>query len=77
MDYPVNHINKTFLPTPLNATLDVGYGNGQFGYLNPQQFHFHSPSEHTVNSKQFDLEMHIVHVDNTTQAAVAVLSFLF
>lgn len=25
------------------------------------QFHFHAPSEHTVNGKQFDMELHIVH----------------
>lgn len=25
------------------------------------QFHFHSPSEHTVNGRRFDLELHIVH----------------
>jgi carbonic anhydrase len=25
------------------------------------QFHFHSPSEHTINEKQYDMEMHLVH----------------
>lgn len=25
------------------------------------QFHFHSPSEHTINGKHTDLEIHIVH----------------
>jgi len=25
------------------------------------QFHFHTPSEHTVSMRQFDLEMHLVH----------------
>jgi len=25
------------------------------------QFHFHTASEHTVNKRQFDLEMHLVH----------------
>lgn len=28
----------------------------------PMQFHFHSPSEHTINGKQYPLEMHIVHM---------------
>ena len=27
----------------------------------PLQFHFHSPSEHTIDEKHFDLEMHVVH----------------
>lgn len=25
------------------------------------QFHFHSPSEHTIDGKEFELELHIVH----------------
>lgn len=25
------------------------------------QFHFHSPSEHTIDGQEFDLELHIVH----------------
>lgn len=25
------------------------------------EFHFHSPSEHTLNGKYYDLEMHLVH----------------
>ena len=25
------------------------------------QFHFHSPSEHTIDNREFDLELHIVH----------------
>jgi carbonic anhydrase len=25
------------------------------------QFHFHNPSEHTIDGQEFDLELHIVH----------------
>lgn len=28
----------------------------------PIQYHFHSPSEHTLEGRSFDAEMHIVHV---------------
>mmetsp|Transcript_26390 Transcript_26390/g.23320 ORF Transcript_26390/g.23320 Transcript_26390/m.23320 type:complete len:171 (+) Transcript_26390:132-644(+) len=28
------------------------------------QFHFHAPSEHTINGKYADLELHIVHKDD-------------
>jgi carbonic anhydrase len=28
----------------------------------PAQLHFHAPSEHTVNGKHYDLELHIVHL---------------
>lgn len=27
----------------------------------PLQFHFHAPSEHTVEGKYYDLEVHFVH----------------
>lgn len=30
------------------------------------QFHFHSPSEHTVNGEAFPLEMHLVHAETGT-----------
>lgn len=36
----------------------VTVGSGRFELL---QFHFHSPSEHTVGGKHFPLEMHLVH----------------
>lgn len=39
-----------------------------------QQFHFHSPSEHTVNGKHSDMEMHLVHKsDDGTIAVIGVL----
>lgn len=39
------------------------------------QFHFHSPSEHTVNGEQFPLEMHMVH--QAADGAIAVLAVHF
>lgn len=35
-----------------------------------QQFHFHSPSEHTVAGKHFDMEMHLVHKSDEGEIAV-------
>jgi len=40
------------------------------------EFHFHSPSEHTLNGKQFDLELHIVHQANK-EAHHSVIAILF
>jgi carbonic anhydrase len=34
------------------------------------QFHFHSPSEHTVNGKHYPLEMHFVHKSADNKLAV-------
>lgn len=36
-----------------------------------KQFHFHSPSEHTVNGKSYAMEMHFVHVDDQGGLMVA------
>ena len=39
-----------------------------------KQFHFHSPSEHTLGGKSFAMEMHFVHMDeNGALAVVGVL----
>jgi carbonic anhydrase len=38
------------------------------------QFHFHSPSEHTVGGKHFDMEMHLVH--KSAEGKVAVVAVL-
>lgn len=35
-----------------------------------QQFHFHSPSEHTVNGRHYPMEMHLVHKSADGQVAV-------
>jgi carbonic anhydrase len=34
------------------------------------QFHFHSPSEHTMNGKQYAMEVHLVHKNDEGQLAV-------
>ena len=34
------------------------------------QYHFHAPSEHTVNGLQFPMEMHLVHTNAEGQLAV-------
>lgn len=42
----------------------------------PLQFHFHAPSEHTVDGKHYDLEMHIVHA-NSDSSALSVVGVFF
>ncbi len=40
-----------------------------------KQFHFHTPSEHTVEGKSFPMEAHFVHLDK--EGNIAVLGLLF
>ena len=35
-----------------------------------EQFHFHTPSEHQFNGKNFDMELHFVHKDENNQLVV-------
>ncbi len=41
------------------------------------QLHFHAPSEHTINGRHYDLEMHLVHVDKVTKQPAAVIGLFF
>jgi carbonic anhydrase len=34
------------------------------------QFHFHTPSEHTVDANSFEMELHLVHMDEDENLAV-------
>merc|ERR1712154_270994 len=40
-----------------------------------RQFHFHTPSEHTLDAKQYEMEMHLVHTNEKDE--IAVLGFIF
>ena len=43
------------------AELDITFPDGSRSYFEPLQFQFHSPSEHTVEGRNYDLEVHFVH----------------
>ncbi|XAR59991.1 Carbonate dehydratase [Bertholletia excelsa] len=76
--------------TPSNATL-INRGHdislkweGKAGYLEIngthyelKQCHWHSPSEHTVNGRRFDLEIHLVHESKNNQSAVIGILYTF
>lgn len=40
-----------------------------------RQFHFHTPSEHTLDSRQYEMELHLVHTNEEDE--IAVLGFIF
>ncbi|CAN0926169.1 Alpha carbonic anhydrase 4, partial [Linum grandiflorum] len=41
-----------------------------------QQCHWHSPSEHTINGRRFDMELHMVHLNPETKK-IAVTGVLY
>lgn len=49
-------------------TLKIGDKNYKLA-----QFHFHSPSEHTINGKNAAMEMHLVHKDGNDLAVIGIL----
>ncbi|MCO7224218.1 carbonic anhydrase [Pleionea sp. CnH1-48] len=61
-------------------TLQVDYSPGSFLTIDKvpyelKQFHFHAPSEHTLNGQSFPLEAHLVHADQAGH--LTVVSVLF
>ena len=53
------------VPYELGSTLRIG--SDVYRLL---QFHFHTPSEHTVGMKPYDMELHLVHMNGVGQLAV-------
>lgn len=46
---------------------ELGFGSERYALV---QYHFHAPSEHTVDGKHFPMEMHLVHRSVTGHLAV-------
>ncbi len=63
------HTIQVDVPEGGNVTLD-----GKDYTL--KQFHFHHPSEHTIDGKQFPLEAHFVHASSDGDLAVIGVMFL-
>jgi len=58
--------------------VEISPGSGitvEHHHFSLKQFHFHTPSENTVEGKSFPLEAHFVHADE--QGNLAVVSVLF
>ena len=60
--------------------IQVNYGPGSSITIDStafalKQFHFHAPSENTINGKSFPLEAHFVHADTKGNLAVVALMF--
>jgi carbonic anhydrase len=62
----------------VQMTYDAGSTLGRVGSKDTwtlAQFHFHAPSEHTVDGKSYPLEMHLVHLDAAGKPAAVVAVF--
>ena len=59
------HVIEVPIPADNGNTLRIG--SSHFRLI---QYHFHAPSEHTLNGQQFDLEAHLVHENAAGQLAV-------
>jgi len=46
-------------------TFTIGDGSYEL-----RQYHFHSPSEHTVEGRHYPMEMHLVHISQDKKLAV-------
>ncbi|MCC6543358.1 MAG: carbonic anhydrase family protein [Nitrospirae bacterium] len=78
------NIDIKYKPSKLNIlnnghTIQVNYEEGSSIVLDASeykllQFHFHDPSEHTVDGKSYGMELHLVHKnDNGDLAVIGVL----
>jgi len=81
-DYPTREVldkKGTLQVNVADGKLTLSNENGDMKTAPPAQFHFHAPSEHTIDGKHHDLEMHIVHLfDNDPDGKLgAVIGIMF
>jgi carbonic anhydrase len=63
------HVIEVTMPEASNLTLTIG--NAVYRLLN---FHFHAPSEHTIDGASYPAELHLVH--ESEQGELAVVGIL-
>ena len=60
------------------AELELTISDGSDEFFTPRQFHVHAPSEHSVEGKLYDLELHLVHTyKGDPNLYGAVIGFFF
>lgn len=69
---------NTIVTNLSDGEFQIDFADGSKSLFTPLQFHFHAPSEHTVEGRHYDLELHIVHYykDQPTQLG-AVIGIFF
>lgn len=70
----IENKGDTIHVTTTQGEMDLTFDSGSYSEFKLAQFHVHAPSEHTVNSEHYDLEMHFVHtyMDGSLGAVIGV-----
>lgn len=86
VDSELAQLSLAYQPTPLKIlnnghTVQVNYEPGSVLTLDSEafellQFHFHTPSEHTVAGEAIAMEVHLVHQNPETKALAVVGVFM-
>ncbi len=71
----LNYAVTTFEVVNTGHSIQVNYPAGSTAMIGEktyglQQFHFHTPSEHTINGQYAEMEIHLVHTNNEGEIAV-------
>ncbi len=77
--YKPSSLSMTNNGHTVQMTYEAGSSLGRVGGKDTwtlAQFHFHAPSEHTVDGKSYPLEMHLVHLDAAGKPAAVVGVFI-
>ena len=81
MNYPdgkfITHKGHTLQMDFTDGEFQLTFPDGSMSLFEPLQLHFHSPSEHTVEGKHHDLEMHIVHQYKGTNGQYGAVIAIF
>lgn len=72
LNYTVENNGHTIQATPAESVQALQLGDKTFTF---KQFHFHTPSEHTLQNKHFPMEVHFVHQSDAGELAVLGVMF--
>jgi carbonic anhydrase len=59
-----------YVEVPYDPTSYLSIGSQPTDVYQLVQFHFHAPSEHTINGVRYDAELHLVHTNDIGETAV-------
>lgn len=76
----LNYSDSTLKVINNGHAIQVNYGAGSYAVIGGEkynliQFHFHGPSENTINGQAYPLEAHLVHKSEDGQLAVIGVMF--